>query len=558
MLTFGGNLKKFTVKTVAMLGLMLGGLSFASPAYAEPNTSPPQLVDVVDGSTVYTESDGVLRLTFSNAPYAFEGFVLTSWDKLEGTWIDPQTMVNSYRASLACFSAAVGSDAVIDAKPIADKCLNDNGFPVYENLSSTPMGGVDATVEYAPEKSGLIDFFAVSMWYVQSYTTGLGYDYLSSEPLFFSLDVVTETDNQNNTVSPTTVDTNVTSEPVDMVGFVEETSGFFSKTVFSALRTLGTPAGEMTLVAATAGLVVVLSLLVGFPTQMLNSTLEANRDRFKTPRWLANLAVNFNSVIARVSKTKAGSGRFKTVKAWIIIVLSSIIAGFVQPDFGFNMMSLRLVLTLLLAFAVINIGSSYAIWLMSKKYGNAERPQLKSRPSYLIFVIVTVLFSRMVDAEPAIVFGALLAIELSTRVAESKKMRTEMYALGYIVLVGLLGWVLFMLTFHVGNDFTVLISEFGSVVAVEALSTLPILLLPMRFMFGAAIWEHLGWKKWLAVYASGLFVFSFVLLPMPFSWDIIDVPFVSWMAVLLLYATFALIVWWLFKEKHKTIIKLDK
>lgn len=561
LIGFKSKVKTVSVKAVAVLSLMTGGLAFALPAYAEPTNTPPQLATVgagesiTDGDTVYTESDGVVRLTFSNAPYAFDGFVLTSWDKLEGTWSDPQTMVNAYRASMECFSNAVSGQEIIDAKPIADACYNEYGFPTYEGMSSTPLSGVDATVEYTPSSSGVKDFFVVSMWRTESTLSGLGYDFTASEPLFFSLDVVagSEPAEEASPVSPdNNVDTNINSEPVEVTssGFVEETAGFFSKTVFSALRTLGSPAGEFGLAAVTAGLVVVLSLLVGFPTQMLNSTLEANRDRFKMPKWFASLAVNVNMLFARISGSKPGTSRFKTFKAYIIIVISSIIAGFVQPDFGFNMMSLRLVLTLLLAFIIINIGSSYVIWLVGKRYGDAEKPQLKARPSYLIFVIVTVLFSRLVNAEPAIVFGALLAIELSTRVVEAKKIRTEMYALGYIMFVGVAGWIVFMITFGLNNDLSVILSEFGSVLAVEALSTLPILLLPMRFMFGVHIWKQFGWKRWLAVYASGLFLFSFVLLPMPFSWDIIDVPFVSWFAGLLLYGLFAVIVWWLFRNKQ--------
>lgn len=570
MREFGGNVlmlkslktksRKTIIKTVAVLGLLNGILSLSVPASAEPVSSPPELGTVgafepiSEGSTVYTEGDGVIRLTFNNAPYKFDGFVLTSWDKLDGTWSSPEEMVKAYKDSMACFASNAVGDPAIDYKPIADKCSKQYGLPVYEELSSTPMGKTGATVEYTPSKSGVQNFFAVSMWRVDSTTTGLGYDYTASEPLFFSLDVKLGTKPySSNTVTPEPkISADFTNTPVGS-STVEETAGFFSKTVFSALRTLGVPSAEMGLAAVTAGLVVVLSLLVGFPTQLLNSTIDANRNRFKTPRWLANIAIVSNRTLARISSTKSGSKKFQTIKAYLIIIVSSIIAGFVQPDFGLNLMSLRLVLTVLAAFLIINIGSSYAMWLVGKKYGETEKPSLKARPAYIVFVLVTVLFSRAIEAEPAIVFGALLAVELTTRVAEQKKLRTEMFALGYVITVGLLGWILFMATFRNSSSLSTLVSEFGSVVTVEALSTLPILLLPMKFMFGESIWKTYGWKKWLLIYSGGLFLFSFVLLPMPFSWDVIDVPFISWVSVLFAYAAFALITWKYFQVKVKKI-----
>ena len=557
--SFKTEAKKATIKTVAILGLLTGMLSFAPPAFAEPVTTPPELAtvganeSVAEGDTVYTESDGVVRLTFNNTPPNFQGFVLTSWDKLDGRWSTPQEMTAAYDSYITCLSKSIGGKQIADATAAIDVCLNQNGFPSYENLSSTALGQTGG-IEFKPAKSGVENFFAVSMWRVDNQSNGLGYSFSPSEPLFFTLDVVMGAKPfSSSTVTPEPRITNdVTTEPViPTQNNVEETAGFFSKTVFSALRTLGAPAAEIGLAAVTAGLVVVLSLLVGFPTQMLNSTIDANRDRFKTPRWLANIAVAGNGFLAKASNTKSGSKKFQTIKAYLVIVVSSIIAGFVQPDFGFNLMSLRLVLTVLAAFLIINIGSSYVMWLVGKHYGETEKPNLKARPAYIIFVLVTVLFSRTIEAEPAIVFGALLAVELTTRVAEQKQLRTEMFALGYVVAVGLLGWALFMATFRDGSNMATLVSEFCSVVTVEALSTLPILLLPMKFMFGEAIWKTYGWKKWLIIYAGGLFLFSFVLMPMPFSWDIIDVPFVSWIIVLLAYAGFALIVWKYFQVKAK-------
>lgn len=548
---FKNKTHTIVLKTITILMLTLG-LTSISAAYAAPVSTPPELVSVgVDGK-FYPESDGVVRLEFANNPPNFQGFLLTSWDKVDGRWSTPQEMTAAYDGYLSCLAAATANMNGADATAVADDCLNQNGFPVYNKLSSTSLGQISG-IEFTPTVSGPENMFAVSMWRVDNVSNGLGYSYVPSEPLFFTLDVVLGPQPRNSsTTVPTTPDAsisndiNVTPEPI---GFVEETAGFFSKTVFSALRTLGAPAAEIGLAATTAGLVVVLSLLVGFPTQMLNSTIEANRDRFKTPRWFANAAVYLNGLLAKVSKTKSGSKKFQTIKAYLIIILSSFIAGFVQPDFGFNLMSVRLVLTVFAAFLIINIGSSYVMYLVGKRYGESEKPQIKARPAYILFVLITVLFSRLVDAEPAIVFGALLAVELSTRVSENKKLRSELYALLYVVCVGLVGWILFMVTFKSNTGLSVIASEFGSVVTVEALSTLPILLLPMRFMFGSKIWNTYGWKKWLTLYAAGLFVFSFVLMPMPFSWDVIDVPFVSWVAVLSVYALFSFIVWKYFQNK---------
>lgn len=556
--------KKAFRKTIIFASLFSALTLTALPAAAEtptgPTSTPPALgtvgarEPVSEGSKVYTESDGVVRLTFDNAPYGYLGFVLASWDKLDGTWATPQEAITAYKNAMKCFDEATGSDQTIDAKPIADKCNNDNGFPRFEEMASTPSGNGTPTLEYKPTKDGVQNFFVVSMWTIDSTSTGLGYDYAPSEPLFFTLDVKIGPkpydDKPIDTTPPNDATINIDGNQTKPVT-ADPVYSFFHETVFSALRTLDAPAVEAARIAATAGLALVLSLLVGFPTQLLNSTLEANKSRFKTPTWWIVVGTKTNELIAKLFKTTINSTKFNNTKAFLIVIASSIIAGFVQPGFGFNWMSVRLITTLLVAFLILNIGSSYIKAYVGKRYGETVKPQIVARPTYLLIVAVTVIFSRAIEAEPAIVFGALLAIELSTRVSETNKIKAELYALLYVAIIGLLGWALFLTAFSTGTDAAILVSELGAVLSVEALATLPILLLPAQYMLGKKIWDNLGWKKWATIYTTGILLFSFILLPMPFSWDTINVPFTNWLTVLLAYSAFAWGIWKYFSTKNK-------
>ncbi|MFL0713238.1 MAG: hypothetical protein ACJLS2_12080 [Microcella pacifica] len=108
------------------------------------------------------------------------------------------------------------------------------------------------------------------------------------------------------------------------------------------------------IVTVTAGgLALAILLLVAFPTELLNSTLSANTRRFG--RGFAA----FERGVDRVTDWFAAVTRTRAAAAAVLIVVTSVIFGFMDPSFGFDAVSLRLTLALAIGLFLVTYISSW-------------------------------------------------------------------------------------------------------------------------------------------------------------------------------------------------------
>jgi peptidoglycan/LPS O-acetylase OafA/YrhL len=88
----------------------------------------------------------------------------------------------------------------------------------------------------------------------------------------------------------------------------------------------------------------------------------------------------------------------------------------------------------------------------------------------------------------------------------------------------------------------VFFAEFFSGITVEGISALPLALLPLFALDGAALF---AWKKWVWAigYAVGLAAFMLVLLTIPSAWGEVQGDFLRWVLLFVAFAVFAVAVW---------------
>ena len=255
--------------------------------------------------------------------------------------------------------------------------------------------------------------------------------------------------------------------------------------------------------------------------------------------------------------------------ALLIIVLSAVIAGFSDPEYGLNWMSLRLLVTFMAVFVVLNYGGAVVKRIAGFRGRQGYRPRVTARPVYLVIIVVTVLFGRGTGVNPALVFGSVLALDYGLQSAGSA--RTALVTVAGAFWAALLGLAAFACyTFLVVRPIPSLIewesidpnaafvvyqlTEFGNVAAGEffsavciaALSSLPIALLPFAFLDGSHLWRY-NRVAWVILYALGAMVYSYVLVPLPASWDEITVTVSAWAGVYVAYAGIAVAVWAFFR-----------
>ncbi|TFD42928.1 hypothetical protein E3T33_11330 [Cryobacterium sp. TMT1-2-1] len=361
-----------------------------------------------------------------------------------------------------------------------------------------------------------------------------------------------------------------------------EKGSAFDPSVFSTLKPLDQTEDAEALalhVGLTVALALVLAILIALPTEMLNSVVSDKHSRIAGFfRWLLPAgrrakrsgARPVDDIVADRKRPLVVQRIFGGVSGWWsvpVLVAGAVIASFAEPDFGVNWMSLRLILTLFVAFLIVNLGGTFFAWLVTRRRTGAERPRLTARPLFLVLILVTVLFAKFLHVEPALIFGTVLAIDFGSRLSKARSAAVTTVGAAYLIVIGLGAWVGYSAL--VGStlksafglsgipdafilpisgalyDARLALGELASVLVVEAISTVPIALLPLAFLSGASLW---AWKRWVwaLVYAAGLAVYSFVLVPMPKSWETVPEPLMLWIAIFAGYAAFALAVWAVF------------
>ena len=298
-----------------------------------------------------------------------------------------------------------------------------------------------------------------------------------------------------------------------------------------AVQDAGLSVGHALLAAAVT---IILLLIVGYPSHLLSSTLgdAKNYDRL------------FGRPIAWWKKV-AGRVRRPKLTGWAPIAVgmmaATIIAGFVDPGFGFNLGSLRMLASVAIAFAVQNLLG----WWLTRRALRITDPELKPgirfRFGSLPILLLAVVASRLVGFEPGMVFGLLVGLSFGAQLAKARQARVVLVGSGYAFGLAIVGWLGYSMVAGAAGSATGWWTTFASE-TLSGIAALPIALLPMAFADGGALF---AWKKrvWALCYGIGLFAFLVILLPLPFSWGEVAAPLAAWVGLYVAYAVLAIGVW---------------
>lgn len=303
--------------------------------------------------------------------------------------------------------------------------------------------------------------------------------------------------------------------------------------VLSALRTVSDGVTAPSNLFAAAAVTIILLLLVGLPSALLGQSLGENYDRL------------FGRVTAAVRRATTMEHR-PSLPGWLPItfglVLATIMSAFVDPGFGFNPGSVRMLASMGIAFAL----ESVAGWVVIRAVLARTDPDLNPKPEFkfgsLLIILIAVILSRIVGFEPGMVFGLVVGLAYGVSLASAREVRVKLIGLAWAFAIGVVGWVGYSLLAGVSGWLPLFAAETLSAVAVSSLAALPVALLPLGGLDGGVLFRWNRWA-WAGVYAVALFVFFFVLMPMPFSWGEIGTPLATWVGLYLAYAVFAVAVW---------------
>ncbi|TFD87853.1 hypothetical protein [Cryobacterium serini] len=285
--------------------------------------------------------------------------------------------------------------------------------------------------------------------------------------------------------------------------------------------------------ALTAIVVVILVLLLAFPTQLLNRATEEGFERWQRRHH------------GGVAAPKAG----RTVKTFAAaaggLLTAALISSFVDPGFGFTAASARVFGSIAFSF-VLELGVGWFILIaVMRRLAPSAPPSVEFKPASLLIVIAAVIFTRITEFQPALLFGLVAGVAFATA-STHLKIRTTLISTCYTMGVGLIAWVAYSLISggvepgkNVGSQFAL---ETLASLTIGAFAGLPLALVPLRGLSGHGIFM---WNRWVwgGLYGFALLVFFIVLLPLPSSWAGIDLDLTVWIGLYLMYAVIAVAAW---------------
>jgi hypothetical protein len=309
--------------------------------------------------------------------------------------------------------------------------------------------------------------------------------------------------------------------------------------VLSSLHTISEAAPNATQTTLLCGASVFLMLIVGYPGALLNGVIGSRYDQ-----------VRKKLLERRRAKEGTDARPRRHAPGWLVwpgFFAAALIGSFVDPNFGFNWMSARLLVTAFWAFVLLNLAGWTVVRLVMKRVQPDANPYIKFRWGSLVLVALAVVIARLLQFEPGVIFGLVAGLAFGITLAASRDAQVILLGSGFALAIALIGWVGYSLLAPVsaanpGELWAVFFTEFFSGVTVEGISTLPLALLPLVALDGAALFK---WKKWVWAisYVVGLAAFMLVLLTLPAAWGEVQGDFLRWVLLFVCFAVFAVAVW---------------
>ncbi|HUP26075.1 MAG TPA: FGLLP motif-containing membrane protein [Candidatus Limnocylindrales bacterium] len=252
-------------------------------------------------------------------------------------------------------------------------------------------------------------------------------------------------------------------------------------------------------------LAAILILLIAFPADMFNSTLQSNYDEIAGWFKLGKL----KGLTRQLRKTPT------PIAVSVFAVVGALINSQLSPDFGWNRASLALLLGMIITIIIAAL-----LYDISRALYLRRRYKVTSKLRIHVLGLMTggilVAMSRLSHFLPGYFYGMFTALVYGNEPADEQD--GEGLAISSILLlaVAAIGWFAWIPVKHAatkpaaGLPILVLDATLASL-WVSALSAIVFALAPLRFFYGEQVkkWSS---KGWLVIYSLGMSLFVYTLI----------------------------------------------
>ena len=236
-----------------------------------------------------------------------------------------------------------------------------------------------------------------------------------------------------------------------------------------------------------------------------------------------------------------------------LVFVTSVVFCFIDPSFGFDLTSLRLLLSCAASILLVNFLSAGVTERVAEKAWKVPT-RLEVMPWGLAIAIVGVIVSRILDFSPGFLIGSIIGVSVIGEV--SKRMETRVILLwsGVVWAIAMVSWVLAPLVPTPAVDdpsgfFFGLIGDSLTATSAAGLTALLVALLPIALFDGGVLFKNS--KLWWSV-AFGVAVasFSIVVLPSASNWLGLGDGLLTWLLLTLGFIAVAIITYLIAVRKN--------
>ncbi|MDQ4070270.1 MAG: hypothetical protein M3203_12500, partial [Actinomycetota bacterium] len=246
-----------------------------------------------------------------------------------------------------------------------------------------------------------------------------------------------------------------------------------------------------------------LLLLIAFPAELFNATLEANYDEVRG--WFG----------LRPRPRTAGTGASNVAVFVLFLALSGPLWFAMQSSSALDQATVLAALGLSVATAVVVLAGDLPTWAhLRRRYG--EGADVVALPGTLIVAVACVLLSRAVRFEPGYFYGLIGGLAFGRQLRRETNGRLAATSVVAMVGLSVAAWLLLMPVSRIADGpdagaTPIFVESFLGGVFWVALDSLVIALLPLRLLTGSKI---VGWSRavWAVLYFVTLFAFIHILL----------------------------------------------
>jgi hypothetical protein len=305
---------------------------------------------------------------------------------------------------------------------------------------------------------------------------------------------------------------------------------------------------DPTYLAWTAALTLAVVVLLPFPADLFNSTLEHNGARIRGA--LRRLPLVGRLVARDPAAVEAVTTRQHPLVVVAFIVAAAALYGFLSPAFGTDTGSL-------LTFGGILAALAAETWLLAvplrsmHRLRTGEAGALRVVPATLLVAAACVAISRAAGFQPGYVYGLLIGFAFARELSRADDGRAAAVGAIWLLGLGLLSWFGLGAVRGAGIEPSLAQSIATAVLAAlvtAGLEGVAFGMLPLRFLRGEPLfrWSRL---RWAVLYVPGLVAFALIVLnPSNGFLGGSQTPFFTAAALFLAFGAVSVGFWWYFQR----------